>query len=199
MSAALETSQPIRVSPETAQHYRFHQAHAHLAKPFGSGTFGATAEAFARMFGTPGYLISQTVIVLGWIALNGLGKVTFDPFPFILLNLVFSLQAAYAAPLILLAQTRQASRDKALTEADALHREDLARASEERQVLAGRHTEEVMRLVQMNLDLTRLTRELSERIEGLTCEIHGHLLAHRIVAAVPGKPSDPGAASSLPR
>ena len=66
------------------------------------------------------------MVVIIWILLNVLGYATFDVYPFILLNLVFSLQAAYAAPLILLAQTRQADRDKSHTEADAEHREDIA-------------------------------------------------------------------------
>ena len=64
--------------------------------------------------------------------MNALGIVHFDVCPFILLNLAFSLQAAYAAPLILLAQTRQADRDKTLAEADAQHREALASACERR-------------------------------------------------------------------
>src|SRR5689334_14387903 len=80
---------------------------AHLAGAFGAGGFGARAEAFARFFGTPRFLIAQTVIVGAWIAVNSIGMVHFDIYPFILLNLAFSLQAAYAAPLILLAQTRQ--------------------------------------------------------------------------------------------
>src|SRR5207302_85773 len=80
---------------------------------FGSGSFGAKAEAFARFFGTPTFLIGQTLIVGTWIVLNAAKIVHFDLYPFILLNLAFSLQAAYAAPLILLAQTRQADRDKA--------------------------------------------------------------------------------------
>jgi len=66
--------------------------------------------------------------VLAWIALNVAGVMQFDLYPFILLNLAFSTQAAYAAPLILLAQTRQADRDKAHTEADIEHREALAAA-----------------------------------------------------------------------
>lgn len=79
--------------------------------------------------GTPKYIIGQTVIVASWIFVNAsalVGVIHFDPFPFILLNLAFSLQSAYAAPLILLAQTRQADRDKALVEADVKHREEIA-------------------------------------------------------------------------
>lgn len=94
---------------------------------FGTDKFGQLAERFARFFGTPRFIMGQTVIVAAWIAANGL-LIAFrwDPYPFILLNLVFSTQAAYAAPLILLASTRQADRDKARAEADAAHREEIA-------------------------------------------------------------------------
>src|SRR6201996_5824579 len=122
-------------------HLRFHLPHAHLSSVFGDDWFALKAERFARFFGTPTFLVAQTVIVAVWIGLNLAGLTKFDVYPFILLNLAFSLQAAYAAPLILLAQTRQADRDKAHAEADAAHREDLARASEERQLLAAQQTE----------------------------------------------------------
>jgi uncharacterized membrane protein len=75
----------------------------HLQSVFGDDWFALKAEAFARFFGTPSFLIAQTVIVASWILVNVLGLTTFDIYPFILLNLAFSLQAAYAAPLILLA------------------------------------------------------------------------------------------------
>ena len=105
-------------------HYRrFLKPHEHLARPFGADRFGRRAESFARFFGTPRFLVGQTVIVAAWIAVNVVAIFRWDPYPFILLNLMFSLQAAYAAPLILLAQTRQADRDKAQAEADAQHRE----------------------------------------------------------------------------
>jgi uncharacterized membrane protein len=93
--------------------YRFHAPHLHLQSVFGDDWFALKAEAFARFFGTPSFLISQTVIVAVWILVNVLGLTTVDIYPFIFLNLAFSLQAAYAAPLILLAQTRQADRDAA--------------------------------------------------------------------------------------
>src|SRR5437763_6478053 len=81
--------------------------------------FGPAAEKFARFFGTPKYLLWQTVIVVAWLALNAVGwSLQWDKYPFILLNLMFSTQAAYAAPLILLAQNRQADRDKAEMERD---------------------------------------------------------------------------------
>jgi len=155
---------------------RFHAPHLHLAPVFGSDAFGQRAEAFARFFGTPTCLIVQTVIVAIWIGLNAGGFTQFDIYPFILLNLAFSLQAAYAAPLILLAQTRQADRDKAHTEADAQHREALAVASAERQALAEQQTTQIMALLEQNTELTRLTQELTKRIEGLTVAVHGRIV-----------------------
>jgi uncharacterized membrane protein len=88
---------------------------------------GAYAETFARFLGTGRYLGIQTVIVIVWIALNVFAvRLEWDPYPFILLNLAFSTQAAYAAPLILLAQNRQADRDRVQAE------EDRARAAQTR-------------------------------------------------------------------
>ena len=83
--------------------------------------FGQASEDIARFFGTAQYLVIQSVIVIIWIALNILvvtRGIRWDPYPFILLNLAFSTQAAYAAPLILLAQNRQANRDKVQNEQD---------------------------------------------------------------------------------
>src|SRR5215469_11825797 len=105
--------------------YRFHLPHANLSSVFGDDWFALKAEAFARFFGTPVFLLAQTVIVGIWIIVNMAGWWVFDVYPFILLNLAFSLQAAYAAPLILLAQTRQVDRDGAHIRADAEHREAL--------------------------------------------------------------------------
>lgn len=139
-------------------HLRFHAPHAHLASPFGSTTFGQLAESFARFFGTPRFLIGQTLMVMVWIFVNATAVATYDPYPFILLNLAFSLQAAYAAPLILLAQTRQADRDNVLSEADALHRETLAKQN--------------IDLLKLNTDVTERVAKLAERIDHLTSEIH---------------------------
>ena len=148
----------------------------HLAPVFGNDWFALKAEAFARFFGTPFFLVAQTVIVAIWIGLNVVGLCNFDLYPFILLNLAFSLQAAYAAPLILLAQTRQADRDKAHAEADAQHREALANASEERQKLAAQQTSQLVDLLGQNTRLTELTNELSERIAQLTAEMHSQMV-----------------------
>jgi uncharacterized membrane protein len=158
-------------------HFRFHAPHAHLSAVFGDNWFGAKAESFARFFGTPTFLVAQTIIVAIWIGLNVAAYTEFDVYPFILLNLAFSLQAAYAAPLILLAQTRQADRDKAHADADARHREDLARASVERQEVAAKQSAQILELLEQNTRLTQVTQDLSQHINALTDEIHQRLVA----------------------
>jgi uncharacterized membrane protein len=86
---------------------------------YDADAFGRFSEGLARFLGTGRYLVGQTVIVVLWVALNTVGIIRhWDPYPFILLNLVFSTQAAYAAPLILLAQNRQDERDRANIERD---------------------------------------------------------------------------------
>jgi uncharacterized membrane protein len=157
-------------------HLRFHLPTIHLNAVFGDDWFAIKAEQFARFFGTPVFLILQSVIVAGWILVNIVGWTKFDEYPFILLNLAFSLQAAYAAPLILLAQTRQADRDKAHAEADAQHREDLAKASEERQALAAEQSNLLAAMIQQNLELTTTVKTLSERLETLTREVHARVV-----------------------
>jgi uncharacterized membrane protein len=82
-------------------------------------TFARFAERLARFLGTGRYLAAQTILVILWISLNAVAwSLRWDKYPFILLNLAFSTQAAYAAPLILLAQNRQADRDRAEIERD---------------------------------------------------------------------------------
>lgn len=81
--------------------------------------FGRFAERFARFMGTPKFIVYMTVFVIAWVSLNVVGLIGhWDPYPFILLNLFFSTQASYAAPLILLASNRQADRDKLQLEHD---------------------------------------------------------------------------------
>ncbi|MDP1826466.1 MAG: DUF1003 domain-containing protein [Archangium sp.] len=155
---------------EPRHHLRFHEEHQHLTPAFGEDWFGVKAERFARFFGTPKFLVAQTLMVAVWVIVNATGLTHFDVYPFIFLNLAFSLQAAYAAPLILLAQTRQADRDKALAEADARHREALSQASLEQ-------TRQVLQLLEQNTQLTQVTRELSQRIEALTEQIHRKVAA----------------------
>src|SRR5438128_7560891 len=152
--------------------FRFHAPYVHLAPVFGDDWFGIKAEAFARFFGTPIFLGAQTLLVAVWIVLNVAGVTQFDLYPFILLNLAFSTQAAYAAPLILLAQTRQADRDKAHTAADIQHREALAAASAEQQSFALQQSAQMLALLEQNLVLSQRIQELSQRIETLTAEVH---------------------------
>jgi uncharacterized membrane protein len=135
--------------------------------------FGRLAESLARYLGTGRYLAIQTVFVIIWIILNVVGLVHhWDKYPFILLNLGFSTQAAYAAPLILLAQNRQADRDKAEVERD---REVNARALAETEYLA-REIAAVRLAVEQKADredivepLERLTQSI-ERLHSLESE-----------------------------
>jgi uncharacterized membrane protein len=80
---------------------------------------GQITESVARFFGTGRYLLIQSILVVAWILVNVFAvALRWDPYPFILLNLAFSTQAAYAAPLILLAQNRQENRDRVALEED---------------------------------------------------------------------------------
>ena len=145
---------------------------------FGQDAFGRKAERAARFFGTPQYIVGQSVIVIVWIAINAVGVIAqWDPYPFILLNLAFSTQAAYAAPLILLAQTRQADRDKAAA-GKAEHHHDLAtRHAEQRVAAIKAETDRLQQLLEANTDLTRQDKELTEQVASLTREIHALLSA----------------------
>jgi uncharacterized membrane protein len=142
---------------------RHHRQHEGLHGAFGADRFGRNAERVARFFGTPRYIVGQTIVVIAWIALNAAAAgLRWDPYPFILLNLAFSTQAAYAAPLILLAQTRQADRDKAEEVAGAAHAEEIAHAHQE--------------LLQQNTDLTLEVKRLTEQVERLARAIHQHVV-----------------------
>src|SRR5271165_1876115 len=157
----MEGCMSLRHAPGGQNHIRrFYLPYAHLESAFGSDWFGQKAEGFARFFGTSTFLVGQTIIVAVWIWANIAGWTHFDVYPFILLNLAFSLQAAYAAPLILLAQTRQADRDKVHADADARHREELAAASEQRQAIAAKQTEQIRTLLEQNTTLTESVEKL---------------------------------------
>ena len=83
-------------------------------------TFGRLSERFARFIGTAKFLVYMTIFVVTWVLWNALGptELRFDEYPFIFLTLLLSLQASYAAPLILLAQNRQADRDRVTSQED---------------------------------------------------------------------------------
>src|SRR5260370_31568296 len=174
MTIDIEATQSPASKSTAAKHpfCRFHVPHMHLQSVFGDDWFALKAEAFARFFGTPRFLIAQTAIVAIWILINVMELTAFDIYPFILLNLAFSLQAAYAAPLILLAQTRQADRDVAHALADAEHREALHSASEERAAVAAKQTALLVEMVEQNTQLTETVQALTERVETLTLEVH---------------------------
>jgi uncharacterized membrane protein len=145
----------------------------HPRGAFGDDTFGRAAERTARFFGTPQYILGQTVIVIAWIAVNAIAVgLRWDPYPFILLNLAFSTQAAYAAPLILLAQTRQADRDKQQEERLEEHHEHIRREAESRERAIRDHTEQLTTLLQANTDLTQRDKQLTEQVAALVTEIH---------------------------
>jgi uncharacterized membrane protein len=119
--------------------------------------FGEFSETIARFFGTARFLVIQTIVVIIWIGLNiGSWALQWDPYPFILLNLVFSTQAAYAAPLILLAQNRQEERDRAQTERD---REQSARVQADTEFLARE-----MAAIRLALTDVVTTSDLDDRL-----------------------------------
>ena len=136
---------------------------------FGDDTFGRFAEKTARFFGTPRYILGQTIIVVAWIVLNSIALIHhWDPNPFIMLNLIFSTQAAYAAPLILLAQTRQADRDKE-------HGDLIDKRHTRLEESADTQTREIIELLNSNTSLTQQDKELTEQIAKLTREMHAVL------------------------
>jgi uncharacterized membrane protein len=133
---------------------RHHRRHQHLHGAFGDDAYGRFAERVARSLGTWQFVIGQTLILIVWVVINAnllhLGW-RWDVYPFILLNLCLSFQAAYAAPLILVAENRQAHRDRAGEIADATHRQE--------------EFDQLAALQQQNTDLT-------QQIHDLTTEIH---------------------------
>jgi uncharacterized membrane protein len=149
-------------------------------RPFGGDRFGILAERFARFFGTPNFIIGQSAIVGLWIALNALAithAIAWDKYPFIALNLLFSLQAAYAAPLILLAQTRQADRDHVRDEALQAHREAEAQrvqkfeAGQERLLVQDKAlAEQHAQMLAQNTEITREVAQLTQELHATICK-----------------------------
>ncbi len=124
--------------------------------------FGRFSESIARFLGTARFLVVQTALVALWITVNVFAvNLRWDPYPFILLNLAFSTQAAYAAPLILLAQNRQEARDREQAQRD---REQVARTQADTEFVARElaSIRLVLADVVTNADLERAV----ERIQG---------------------------------
>jgi uncharacterized membrane protein len=127
---------------------------------YDADAFGRFSEGIARFLGTGRFLAGQTVLVMAWIALNTIGLIkAWDPYPFILLNLAFSTQAAYAAPLILLAQNRQDDRDRASIERD---REVASRTQSDTEFLARE-----LAAVRLALADVVTTQDLGDRLDQL--------------------------------
>jgi uncharacterized membrane protein len=144
--------------------------------PYDPEVFGRFAEALARLLGTARFLAAQTILIIVWIILNVVGLMHhWDPYPFILLNLAFSTQAAYAAPLILLAQNRQDDRDRLNIERD---REVAARTQAETDFL-GRELASLRITVEGSLT----SEEFREGLRDLLAELQNKDLGARGPAA----------------
>ena len=144
--------------------------------------FGQFSEAIARFLGTARFLVLQTIIVAIWMAMNILFvTLRWDPYPFILLNLAFSTQAAYAAPLILLAQNRQEARDREQQEAD---RRLNARTQADTEFLARE-----IAGVRLAMGDVVTTEDLREHLDRLTTAVEQ--LAARLDAAMPADEQHP--------
>jgi uncharacterized membrane protein len=151
---------------------RLHLAHG----AFGNDRFGILAERFARFFGTPQFIIGQTLLVVLWIAANAAAfSFRWDPYPFILLNLAFSTQAAYAAPLILLAQTRQADRDKVAAVAFEAHRDAMDQREFAYEDRLAEITERERAMSEQHSLMLAQNTALTEQIAALTRELHAKL------------------------
>jgi uncharacterized membrane protein len=147
---------------------------------FGPDAFGRGAEHAARFFGTPQYILGQSLIVIVWVALNAIAiGYHWDPYPFILLNLAFSTQAAYAAPLILLAQTRQAERDKQSEQRAEETRQHAEKMASDRVAAIKSETDRLVQLLDSNTKLTQQDKELTEQIAALTREIHAQVTSEK--------------------
>jgi uncharacterized membrane protein len=141
---------------------------------YDADAFGRFAEGLARFLGTGRFLVAQTVLVFAWIVLNIVGLVHhWDPYPFILLNLAFSTQAAYAAPLILLAQNRQDERDRGNIDRD---RQVAARTQDDAEYLARE-----LAAVRLALNDVVTNQDLADHLERFA-----KLIADR----VPEKPAE---------
>jgi uncharacterized membrane protein len=130
----------------------------------------AAVDRFVAFFGSLKFIAWMTVVILAWLAVNSLWLtkgVRWDPYPFILLNLAFSAQATYAAPLILLSQNRAAEHDRMKAEHDYQTNETA-------------------------LAEIRADKELTREVHGLTAEVH-RLIVQQALAGAPSSPEQPPA------
>jgi uncharacterized membrane protein len=161
---------------------------------YDSDAFGVFAEQFARFMGTATFLIYMSLFVVAWVGWNALapGDAQWDGYPFIFLTLMLSLQASYAAPLILLAQNRQEQRDKVINEQD---RQANARAHADMEFLAREVASlrmavgEVATRDYVRGELRSLLSELDDRVEDV---------AHRVLDRRQGAATDAEGGPSTP-
>ena len=142
----------------------------HVGIHYDPDAFGSFSESIARFLGTGRYLVIQSFVVVTWVIVNIYEPFQFDGYPFIFLTLVLSLQASYAAPLILLAQNRQEDRDNEQLERD---RSMAARTQADTEYLARELAG--VRLVLADLvtmgDLREQTDAITEALEKLNAAV----------------------------
>jgi uncharacterized membrane protein len=151
-----------------------------MGSRYDADAFGRMSEAIARFLGTGRFLAGQTILVIGWIVVNTIGLLKhWDPYPFILLNLMFSTQAAYAAPLILLAQNRQDDRDRASVGRD---RAVAARTQSDTEFLARELAavrlalEDVVTTADLTDKLSHLEKLIRDQAGGASARASGSLI-----------------------
>ncbi len=130
--------------------------------------FGVFSERIARFLGTARFLVYMTVFVVAWLSWNSLAPSAwrFDPYPFIFLTLMLSLQASYAAPLILLAQNRQDDRDRVQYEGD--------RARDERSVSDTEYLTREVASLRMAMNDVATRDWIRDELEHLAKELRDH-------------------------
>ena len=168
----------------------------------GGDGFGRFAEATARFMGSPRFVLYMTIFVIAWIGANlmlaGISEeAAWDPYPFILLNLAFSTQASYSAPLIMLAQNRQDARDRVVAEQDRIRAErNLADTEYLAREIAG------LRLALQDVATRDFVRsELRDMLDELRAELAADAAAaspDEKDTAEPGGADDAGAAGQRP-
>jgi len=163
-------SEPERRAIRRMLAHRHHAENANLVADEHLTPGERVADAVARLIGSWPFIIAQSVVLFSWIIVNVIGWIKhWDPYPFILLNLALSFQAAYSAPIIMMSQNRQAAKDRLSAELDYrvnLHAEDEVASIRERlEELSGSQWTALVELQEQQLALLI-------RIEQLTAEVH---------------------------
>lgn len=169
-------SEPERRAIRRMLAHRHHAENANIVADEHLTPGERVADAVARLIGSWPFIIAQSIVLFTWIIVNVIGWINhWDPYPFILLNLALSFQAAYSAPIIMMSQNRQAAKDRLSTELDYrvnLHAElEVASIRERLDGLTGDQWNAL-------LDLQEQQLALLVRIEQLTAEVHQLTSAH---------------------